>query len=103
VCLGIPGKVVRWLEREGPFAQAEVEFEGLRRVCHMACVVEADEGDYVIVHAGVAISRLDPHEAQRVFEALAQLGGDEGWLPEEPANDTKERRRRQMHSGNEIR
>ena len=47
MCLGIPGKVVRWIERGSPFAQAEVEFDGLRRVCHLACVPEAEEGDYV--------------------------------------------------------
>ena len=79
MCLGIPGRVVRWLQREGPFAQAEIEFDGVRRVCHMACVTEAGEGDYVIVHAGIAISRVDPEEAERVFEELAALGDDEGW------------------------
>ena len=84
MCLGIPGKVARWLEREGPFAQAEVEFDGLRRICHMACVPEAAEGDYVIVHAGVAISRVDEHEAQRIFQALAELGGNDGWTAAPP-------------------
>ena len=44
----------------------------------MACVPEAEEGDYVIVHAGIAISRVDPDEAQRVFEELTRLGDDDG-------------------------
>lgn len=79
MCLGIPGKVVRWIEREALFARAEVEFDGIRRVCNMACVTEAAEGDYVIVHAGIAISRVDPEEARRVFDELAALGDDEGW------------------------
>lgn len=79
MCLGIPGKVVRWIERDATFAQAEVEFDGVRRVCHMACVTEAKEGDYVIVHAGIAISRINAEEAQRVFDELATLGDDEGW------------------------
>lgn len=79
MCLGIPGKVVRWLEREGAFAQAEVEFEGIRRLVHMACVTEAELGDYVVVHAGIAISRIDPIEAERIFETLSQWGEDEGW------------------------
>lgn len=79
MCLGIPGKVVHWLEREGTFAQAEVEFEGIRRVCHMACATDADEGDYVIVHAGIAISRIDADEAERVFDELARLNDDDGW------------------------
>lgn len=79
MCLGIPGKVVRWIERDDTLAQAEVEFDGVRRVCHMACVTEAEVGDYVIVHAGIAISRIDPDEAQRVFDELASLGDDDGW------------------------
>lgn len=79
MCLGVPGKVVRWLCRDGVGAQAEIEFDGVRRVCHMACVTDAKEGDYVIVHAGVAISRIDAEQAQRVFTYLRELGDDEGW------------------------
>ena len=79
MCLGVPGKVVRWIERTGVLARAEVEFDGIRRSVHMACATEAAVGDFVIVHAGVAISRVDPLEAQRVFDELARLGDDEGW------------------------
>ena len=79
MCLGIPGKIVRWIDRDETFAQAEIEFDGVRRVCHMACVTDANEGDYVIVHAGIAISRIDATEAQRVFKELEALGDDEGW------------------------
>lgn len=73
MCLGVPGKVVRWLDRDPTFARAEVEFGGVRRPCHMACVPEAAEGDYVIVHAGIAISRVDAEEAQRTLRDLAAL------------------------------
>lgn len=79
MCLGIPGKVVEWLDRDLVVGQALVEFDGVRRACHMACVPDAGVGDYVIVHAGVAISRVDPAEAQRVFQLLAQLKDDDGW------------------------
>jgi hydrogenase expression/formation protein HypC len=79
MCLGIPGKLVRWIDRSDTFARAEIEFDGVQRVCHMACVPEAELGDYVIVHAGIAISRVDPDEAQRVFDELASLGDDDGW------------------------
>ncbi len=79
MCLGIPGKVVRWLEREDAFAQAEVEFDGVRRIVHMACVTEAELGDYVVVHAGIAISRVDPIQAKRIFETISHWGEDEGW------------------------
>jgi hydrogenase expression/formation protein HypC len=84
MCLGIPGKVVRWIEREATIATAEVEFEGVTRVCQMACVTEAEEGDYVIVHAGVAIALIDVEEAMRVFDELAALGDDVDWRGENP-------------------
>lgn len=76
MCLGVPGEVVRWIERDGPFARAEVRFAGVRRVCHMACVPEAEPGDYVIVHAGLAISRIDPQTARSVWKTLESLGED---------------------------
>ena len=84
MCLGIPGKVIRWLEREGPFAQAEVEFDGIRRLVHMACVTEAELGDYVVVHAGIAISRVDPVEAARIFETLSEAEKAEARELDEP-------------------
>ena len=74
MCLAVPGKIIRWLDRDPTFARAEVEFGGVRRVCHMACVPDAPEGDYVLVHAGVAITRIDASEAQRVLDDLATLG-----------------------------
>jgi hydrogenase expression/formation protein HypC len=80
MCLAIPGRVVHWIDRRPLFASAEVEFGGIRRVCHMACVTDAAEGDYVVVHAGVAISRVDEGEAHRVLKELATL--DESKTPQ---------------------
>ncbi len=74
MCLAVPGKIVRWIDRDPTFARAEVEFGGVRRVCHMACVPDAPVGDYVLVHAGVAITRIDTSEAKRVLDDLARLG-----------------------------
>lgn len=82
MCLGVPGKVVEWLDHDPLAGSALVEFDGVRRVCQMACVPEASEGDYVIVHAGVAICSVDADEAQRVFELLDKLQDDEGWRAE---------------------
>ena len=76
MCLAMPGRVVRWTNRDPIFAQAEVEFGGLRRVCHMACVPDAAPGDYVIAHAGVAISRVDAEAAARTLADLQALVGD---------------------------
>ncbi len=73
MCLGVPGKVVRWLDRDPTFGRAEIEFDGVRRTCHMACVPDAVEGEFVVVHAGIAISKIDADEAQRVLEDLRRL------------------------------
>lgn len=73
MCLAVPGQVVEWLERVPPFSSAAVEFGGIRRQVSMECVPEAEIGDYVLVHAGIAISRIDPEEAVRVLDALRQL------------------------------
>lgn len=74
MCLGVPGRVVRWLERTSPFECAEIEFAGVRKSIHMACVPDAAPGDYVIVHAGVAICRIDEAEAVRTLATLEKLG-----------------------------
>lgn len=60
-------------------ASADVEFDGIRRVCQMACVPEAAIGDYVLVHAGVAIVRIDAAEAERTIAELSRLKDDDGW------------------------
>ena len=74
MCLGVPGRVVKWLDRDPLLARAQIEFEGVRRVCHLACVPEAEVGDYVIVHAGVAISRIDAEAAVRLLDELRSIG-----------------------------
>lgn len=73
MCLAVPGKVVAWLDRDPLFARAEVEFEGVRRVCHMACVPDVEIGEFVIVHAGVAINRVNVEEAERILNDLRHL------------------------------
>lgn len=73
MCLAVPGRIVEWTKRRAPFSSAHVEFGGVRREVSMACVPEAREGDYVLVHAGIAISTIDAAEAQRVLATLAEL------------------------------
>lgn len=73
MCLGIPGRIVEWINRDPLFATAHVEFGGIRRACSMACVPESDVGDYVIVHAGIAISQIDEEAARRTLADLASL------------------------------
>lgn len=67
MCLGVPGQVVEWIERDSIFARALVEFSGATRECQMACVQNVKVGDYVVVHAGIAISKVDEKEANRAI------------------------------------
>jgi hydrogenase expression/formation protein HypC len=77
MCLAIPGRVVRWIDRDPICASAEIEFGGITRPCHMACVPQAVPGDYVIVHAGVAISIVDAAAAEQTLAELASLPADD--------------------------
>jgi hydrogenase expression/formation protein HypC len=79
MCLGVPGLVIERSESSEQLAFGLVEFAGIRRKICLACVPEAQPGDYVIVHAGIAISRIDPVEAQRVFAYLNEIGNQDGW------------------------
>ncbi|HWG47148.1 MAG TPA: HypC/HybG/HupF family hydrogenase formation chaperone [Gemmataceae bacterium] len=69
MCLGIPGKVIETY-RENDILMGKVDFNGIfKRVC-LEHVSEAQPGDYVLVHVGFALSRLDADEAGRVFAFL---------------------------------
>ena len=76
MCLGVPGRVVEWVDRDPTFAKANVEFGGVSRICSMACVPNAAIGDYVVVHAGIAISRIDETSAQQALSELEAWGLD---------------------------
>jgi hydrogenase expression/formation protein HypC len=89
MCLGIPGQVVEWLNRDPVFGRASIEFDGVRRVCHMACVPNAEIGEFVVVHAGIAISRIDADAAERLLDELRQLGLDDD--SPTPGNDAEVR------------
>ncbi|MCB0403628.1 MAG: HypC/HybG/HupF family hydrogenase formation chaperone [Bdellovibrionales bacterium] len=70
MCLAIPGKIEEILEGEELSRAGTVSFGGIRKQINLSFVPEAVVGDYVIVHVGIAISRIDPREAHRVFELL---------------------------------
>jgi hydrogenase expression/formation protein HypC len=71
MCLAVPGRILRILDETPLFRRGEVEFLGIRRDCSLACVPEAREGDFVIVHAGVAITVIDEVAAQQTLADLA--------------------------------
>jgi hydrogenase expression/formation protein HypC len=71
--------VIERAEGGDDLAWAVVEFGGVRRKVCVDCVPESRPGDYVLVHAGIAICRIDAEEAQRVFEYLKQSGERDEW------------------------
>jgi hydrogenase expression/formation protein HypC len=73
VCLGIPGRLLERLPADNGLEQGRVEFGGISRIVCLACVPEAVPGDHVIVHAGLAISRLDADEAERLLAHLREM------------------------------
>jgi hydrogenase expression/formation protein HypC len=74
MCLAIPAKVVSLDGAE----QATVSLGGVRRAVNLALVDGVAVGDYVIVHTGFAISRLDAAEAERTLALLREAGVDTG-------------------------
>lgn len=73
MCLGVPGKIVDCFTSQG-LRMAKVEFGGIAREACLECVPEADVGDYVVVHVGFAISRIDEEEAARTYRLLEEMG-----------------------------
>jgi len=73
MCLAIPGKVIEVFEAQG-LRMARADFGGtIRKVC-LEHLPEAGLGDYVLVHVGFALSRVDPEEAERTYRFLQELG-----------------------------
>ncbi len=84
MCLAVPGKILTVTEGDDLTRRGRVSFGGVIREVNLAFVPEARVGDYVMVHVGFAISRVDEQEAQRIFDYLAQmeeLGAAEGPPP----------------------
>lgn len=70
MCLAVPARVVELLDDD----QAMVDIGGVQKEISMALVDEVAEGDYVIVHVGYALNRLDPEEAERTLKMFAEMG-----------------------------
>lgn len=76
MCLAIPGKIVSITStsEDQVFRNGKVSFGGIMKEINLSMVPEATIGDYVLVHVGVAISRIDEEEAHKTFEYLRQIG-----------------------------
>ena len=69
MCLAIPALVVRRIEAD----EAVIDAGGVEKQVSLALLPEAGVGDYVVVHAGYAISRLDPEEALRTLALFSEM------------------------------
>lgn len=78
MCLGIPGRIVELHSEQQKLAVVDVA--GVRRTVNISCIVdeahppESCIGEWVLVHVGFAMSRIDPEEARRTIDLLNQLG-----------------------------
>ena len=73
MCLAIPRKVLDKEERDGVLL-GRVDFGGVTREVHLDFVPDVAVGEYVIVHVGFALNRLDAEEAERTLELLREMG-----------------------------
>jgi hydrogenase expression/formation protein HypC len=73
MCLAIPGKILSRQTLDG-VQVGQVQFGGIVRQTHLGFVPEAGVGDYVMVHVGFAISRVDAEEAERTYKVLQEMG-----------------------------
>ena len=72
MCLAVPGKIVE-IYQQDELPMGKVEFGGILKETCLAYTPEAKVGDYVIVHVGFAISRVDEAEAREIFSYLDQI------------------------------
>jgi len=72
MCLAIPARIVELLDGDA----CRVDLGGVRKEISLALVDDAGVGDYVIVHVGYALSKLDQDEAERTLALFAEAGID---------------------------
>jgi hydrogenase expression/formation protein HypC len=74
MCLAIPGKVLSIENSSDATRMADISFGGIIKKASLEILPEAKEGDYVLVHVGVAISKVDEAEAQKTYQFLKDFG-----------------------------
>lgn len=73
MCLGVPGKVMEVQESPVGISMGKVSFGGVVKEVCLAYVPDVEPGEYVVVHVGFAISRIDEEEAREVFRFLESM------------------------------
>ena len=78
MCLAVPGRITA-ISGEEELRTARIDFSGVTREACLAFVPEAQVGDYVLVHVGFAIARVDEDAARQTLEALQTIGELDGF------------------------
>lgn len=73
MCLAVPGKVVE-ITGDGELRMGKVDFSGVQREASLAFVPEVRLGDYVLIHVGFAIARIDEQQAMETLDTLREMG-----------------------------
>ncbi len=73
MCLGVPGQILNVMGTDPILRSGKVSFSGIVKDVSLACVPEADAGDWVLVHVGLALAKLDEAEAKRQLDNLAYI------------------------------
>jgi hydrogenase expression/formation protein HypC len=81
MCLAIPGKVLE-INRDGTLVMGKVSFSGIHKDICLEWLPDVQVGDYVIVHVGFAISKMDEKEALETLKMLEEMGRGLGELDE---------------------
>ncbi len=74
MCLGVPGQVVEVVHNEIGIPMGKVDFSGVVKEVCFAYTPEVEAGEWVVVHVGFAISKIDEAEAKKVFLYLEEIG-----------------------------
>ncbi len=75
MCLAIPGKIVEITSQlDETFRTAKVSFGGILKEINISMTPDAHVGDFVLVHVGVAISKVNEEEANKTFSYLKEMG-----------------------------
>jgi hydrogenase expression/formation protein HypC len=73
MCLAVPGKILEMTQIDG-IRIGRIQFGGVTRQAYLDYVADANPGDYVMVHVGFAISKVDAEEAERTYALLQKMG-----------------------------
>lgn len=86
MCLGIPGEIVE-MRQENGLSVGKVKFGGITRDVCLDCIPDAEVGEFVLVHVGFAIAKVDRAEAEHAYRTLEELGLLAELTDDAPAGD----------------